>query len=332
MKLPIVQAVLFLLTPTALLAGPYAPPAEQPGSTAVSKDDPEIRYWASDIFLYANGSGVDESWQTPENTLGAAQGTPYNVASLGQFGIIVLEFPQGISNGPGWDFVVFENSFDDYFLELAFVAVSHDGQGAYYFDSVSLTSAAVSAFGQIDATNIYNLAGKYRAGFGVPFDLDDLVGYSTIDLANIRYVLVEDVLGNGSMKDSLGNPIYDPYPTTGSAGFDLDAIGVRYPRALDSVKVEGSEWSYAESIGWYVGARFPWVFHQEHGWWYVTGNDREGLWIWDAALGWLWTKAGLYPTLWSVDREGWIYYDSTAGGTRFLNELSSQTWFEAAVN
>ncbi len=33
-------------------------------------------------------------------------------------------------------------------------------------------------------------------------------------------------MGDGSYLDTWGNIIYDPYPTTGSAGFDLDAIGV----------------------------------------------------------------------------------------------------------
>ena len=37
---------------------------------------------------------------------------------------------------------------------------------------------------------------------------------------------IVDIVGNGTALDSAGRPIYDPYPTTGSAGFDLDAVGV----------------------------------------------------------------------------------------------------------
>jgi len=33
-------------------------------------------------------------------------------------------------------------------------------------------------------------------------------------------------VGDGSCTDSFGNVIYDPHPTEGSAGFDLDAVGV----------------------------------------------------------------------------------------------------------
>ena len=47
-----------------------------------------------------------------------------------------------------------------------------------------------------------------------------------VDLQNIAYVRIVDIVGDGTSLDSRGEPIYDPYPTAGSAGFDLDAIGV----------------------------------------------------------------------------------------------------------
>ena len=39
-------------------------------------------------------------------------------------------------------------------------------------------------------------------------------------------VRIVDVVGDGFSLDSSGGVIYDPYPTSGSAGFDLDAVGV----------------------------------------------------------------------------------------------------------
>ena len=35
-----------------------------------------------------------------------------------------------------------------------------------------------------------------------------------------------DIVGDGSATDASGDPIYDPFPTVGSAGFDLDAVAV----------------------------------------------------------------------------------------------------------
>ena len=43
---------------------------------------------------------------------------------------------------------------------------------------------------------------------------------------DVRWVRLVDIVGDGSCTDSFGRVIYDPYPTEGSAGFDLDAVGV----------------------------------------------------------------------------------------------------------
>ena len=37
---------------------------------------------------------------------------------------------------------------------------------------------------------------------------------------------IDDITGDGSCVDSAGNPIYDPYPSSESGGFDLNAVGV----------------------------------------------------------------------------------------------------------
>jgi hypothetical protein len=37
---------------------------------------------------------------------------------------------------------------------------------------------------------------------------------------------VVDIVGDGAALDSFGHPIYDPTPTIGTGGFDLDAIAV----------------------------------------------------------------------------------------------------------
>jgi hypothetical protein len=50
--------------------------------------------------------------------------------------------------------------------------------------------------------------------------------FPLVDLAHISYVRIIDVVGDGNALDCRGEVIYDPYPTGGSAGFDLDAIAV----------------------------------------------------------------------------------------------------------
>ncbi|GAA5506610.1 hypothetical protein Rcae01_02063 [Novipirellula caenicola] len=217
-----------------MAAGPYAPAAGQSGSTAIAMDDPAIIAWATDWQQYAPGSDVSETFQTPDKALGPAAGNSFDIVSLGRGGEITLQFEIPIRDGLGADFAVFENSVTDTFLELAFVEVSSNGTDFFRFDTDSLTSSSVGAFGSVDPTNIDGFAGKYRQGFGTPFDLNDLAGVSAdLDVNAISYVRIIDIVGDGSQTDSNGDTVYDPYPTVGSAGFDLDAIGVINQAAYD---------------------------------------------------------------------------------------------------
>ena len=177
------------------------------------------------------GDKVDETWQLPENGLGRAEGTSFDIVALGSGGRITLIFDPPVENGAGWDFVVFENSFSDQYLELAYVEVSSNGSDFVRFDSISLTVNPVPGFGNTDPTDMDGLAGKYRQGFGTPFDLETLVGKpgvlaGDVDLFTISHVRIIDVVGDGTFLDTRGEVIYDPYPTAGSAGFDLDAVGI----------------------------------------------------------------------------------------------------------
>ena len=78
------------------------------------------------------------------------------VVSLGDGGYGILTFDEPIDNGLGWDFAVFENSFSDDFLELAFVEVSSDGINFFRFPATSLTQdiVQVGGFGNIDANEL----------------------------------------------------------------------------------------------------------------------------------------------------------------------------------
>ena len=92
-------------------------------------------------------------------------------------------------------------------------AASTDGVTFARFDNSSRTADPVDAFGRVDTTEIEGLAGE-------------------VDLLDIHFVKFTDVVGDGSVKDSFDRPIYAPYPCTGSAGFDLDAVGVLHPADL----------------------------------------------------------------------------------------------------
>ena len=239
------------------VVGPYSPPAGQPGSTAVpyytedgtDHHDPRILGWASDAPEFTQGlqSVADPglgtvTWGTAFDALGPANaydladdpqdpGSATSVVSLGDGGSITLTFPEPFGNGPGPDLAVFENAHSDNFLELAFVEVSSDGTNFHKFPSISLTqtTSQIGGFGSLDTTNIHNLAGKFRAGFGTPFDLADLAGIPDLDISMITHVRITDVVGSlnpsyGTL-DSQGHLINDPWQTPfETGGFDLDAV------------------------------------------------------------------------------------------------------------
>jgi hypothetical protein len=226
------------IVPESVEAGPYATAAGQLGSTAISRTDPSFVAWATSAASLTRGpqdinnpGGLLANSGTANDALGPAGS---GIVSLGDGGVITLGFNSPIKNGSGFDFAVFENGFSDLFLELGFVEVSSDNNNFFRFPSVSLTTFAtqVGSFGAIDPTNLHNLAGKYRANFGTPFDLEDLVGVSPLlNVNEVRFIRIVDVVGsinpNHATHDSWGNVVNDPYPTAfGTGGFDLDAVGV----------------------------------------------------------------------------------------------------------
>jgi hypothetical protein len=225
----------------------FPPPAGQPGSTAIYKDSSIIVAWATQCSVIrgyqniANPSSGYASVGDQTSALGIAGSG--GVVSLGDGGEAIVQFDSPIFNGPGWDFAVFENSFSDSFLELAFVEVSSDGINYFRFPSISNTptNTQVGTFDTLDATKINNLASKYRALYGTPFDLEELSNISGLDVNNITHIKIIDVVGSinpaYARYDSNNNIINDPWPTEfPSSGFDLDAVAVIHQLPLSVQK------------------------------------------------------------------------------------------------
>lgn len=228
--------LLFSLAATCCYAQ-FDPPAGQPGSRAIYKDSSAITAWATGCTITRGYQDISNPAlgyaSTGDSSMALGIAGTGGVVSLGDGGIAVLTFANPIQNGPGPDFAVFENGFSDTFLELAFVEVSSDGINFYRFPATSYTqdTVQVAGFDPTDATKINNLAGKYRALYGTPFDLEELTGLPGLDVDAITHVKIIDVVGciqNAyATYDQYGNKINDPWSTPfASSGFDLDAVGV----------------------------------------------------------------------------------------------------------
>ena len=231
--------ILFLLLGNGIInpvRSQFAPPAGQAGTTAIHKDSSSFINWATTCSVILGPENISDPQSNLVTTGNSTMtiGFPGNgIVSLGDGGIAVLTFQRKIINGPGWDFAVFENSFSDDFLELGYVEVSSNGFDFVRFPPTSFTqdTLQIDAFGSVNAEKINNLAGKYRANYGTPFDLEELINEPSIDVNAISHVKIIDVVGsldaNYCNFDILNNKINDPWPTPfPSSGFDLDAVGV----------------------------------------------------------------------------------------------------------
>ena len=230
------------------------------GCHAIKYDDAAILGWATSCVVTRGYQNIEQAgalvdYGTDNDGIGASsESTGDGVVSLGDGGYAVLTFGMPITNGAGYDFAVFENSLNHTFLELAFVEVSSDGVHFYRFPSVSNTPTEqqISNSGGTDATKLYNLAGKYIVGWGTPFDLEELAGYSNLDINNVTHVRIVDVVGSINplygTTDKNGHLINDPYPTAfGSGGFDLSGVAVMNgwnPTAVNSYQQEISFVTY----------------------------------------------------------------------------------------
>lgn len=238
-----------LLCAAVAVAGPF----DSPGVS-----ESEVLVWANEVVDFRpTTSGSEIGLAT--NALGRPDAALVSLGELDQAmiaqqqspGSITLSMAYAIQNLEGWDFAVFENAgqfFEEPFIfaELAHVEVSSNGVDFVRFPSSSwnvepgtgTTDTELAAdfgrdFAGINATNVNNLAGIHPVGVGTGFDLSELLGVSAgvdLDLNNIKFIRLVDIPGDGSFLDADGQPILDTWPTAGpTGGFDLDAVGTRYP-------------------------------------------------------------------------------------------------------
>jgi hypothetical protein len=177
-------------------------------------------------FTAGMGAGFGQDL-LPGVVLGPPQGggeshQGLDVLSLGKGGTITLEMGLGIANGPGADFIVFENAFlaegsEQIFSEPAEVSVSEDGVEFVPFVCAAENEAPNGCAGNApvyaNPKNDLDPTNPEEAG-GDAFDLD------AIGMERARFIRLRD--------RSLGQPIAP------SAGFDLDAVAVVHGESTEN--------------------------------------------------------------------------------------------------
>lgn len=159
--------------------------------------------------------------QGPPQGAGEKQGS-LHVVSLGCGGSIILEFSNPfIGNGPGPDFIIFENAFSyggtETFVEPAQVSVSIDGKTWYDFpcqpDKTPWPHPQCAGIRPVFAHPNNNIDPQDpKAAGGDAFDLAD------VGLSFARFIKIED--------RSHLHPDAKLWCGGDNAGFDLDAISI----------------------------------------------------------------------------------------------------------
>ncbi|MBM4373974.1 MAG: hypothetical protein FJ095_02740 [Deltaproteobacteria bacterium] len=172
-------------------------------------------WFASEVVNVSFGPGQSFGRDAmPRAVLGPPRGGgcckgSLDVVSLGNGGAITVRFDRAILDGPGPDFVVFENPFQfgqQIYAELGTVEVSDDGETFFEFPC----TASGPPYGTCAGARPVFLDGLEgpvdpRTAGGDPFDL------AALGLASARFVRITD------------RPDLEP-PDKGS--FELDAIGI----------------------------------------------------------------------------------------------------------
>ena len=229
---PVILFVLYLL---------FLPVYETRGQVitadeAVHYNSPAIKSWAVKCFVWRGYVNISDksAGRASAGDEKACLGRADNITvSLGDSGYAVIGFSEPLSDIEGDDFAVFENSFDGRFLEFAFVEASTDSIRWVRFPARSLipTDLQTGPFGLSDPRLVHNLAGKYPAYYGTPFDLAYLHDSAGIDINNVNFIKIVDCIGSVddtyAAYDAFGNKVNDPWPTAfPQSGFDLDAVAV----------------------------------------------------------------------------------------------------------
>lgn len=238
---------IFVLINSVALAQ-FPGPVGSIGTTAMHKDSSAFVAWGKMCKVtrgHQDISNTSLGYASAGDSSFVQSKADGGIVSLGDGGRAIVTFTTPITNGPGFDFAVFENAFNDSFLEFAFVEISSDGINYFRFPPTCNlpTSPQFTNDAAMDATKADNLAGKYRSQYGTPFDLQELNGIPQLDINSVTHIKIVDVVGSINAQyatyDKNNNIINDPWPTPfNSSGFDLDAVGVINQAAVGIEELE----------------------------------------------------------------------------------------------
>ena len=173
--------------------------------------------------------------------------------------------------------------------------------GTVYLDANATWSDVVDGNGTISATGNVNInvPGTYK----LTYNYIDSSG--NIAITAVRQVIIEE---NSENDDTELTSFQDNW--------------------MVATPVEGLYgWWESQWMGFYSADSYPWIYHQNLGWIFVSIESSEVIWFYHSRLGWLWTNPYQFPYLYLDKRDQWIYLNQSAAKTT-VYDYQEEEWFE----
>jgi hypothetical protein len=119
--------------------------------------------------------------------------------------------------------------------------------------------------------------------------------------------------------------------------------GKHESRLSFSIEIASSWWGASETLGagqwrrnWFGIFSLSvssWIYHEDLGWAFAEGNQRDSVWFWIDGWGWLWTSAANWNSdtggghVYRFDEDEWYYLRSYGSPTNAqIYRYSTNEW------
>lgn len=90
-----------------------------------------------------------------------------------------------------------------------------------------------------------------------------------------------------------------------------------------------SGWHQSRGAGWFLDYGNGWIFHTDHGFMYEVPYTAEASFVWHPRSGWWWVGDAVYPFIYSLRQQGWVYYLGLDGNRLFWHIVWNE-WMSGA--
>ena len=96
------------------------------------------------------------------------------------------------------------------------------------------------------------------------------------------------------------------------ASSDLQASALSMIRK--GTKELSGGWRESSWFGLYLDHGNGWIYHQIHGYLYLSADGGAGIWAYDQERKWFWSTKELYPHIYQADQASWLYMLGVSNG------------------